>query len=102
MLGPIIGARGVAALFKRSLYLAGRDHAWLAGSSQVFDAPIDFAVLKSMLAQQNAVSANAGGSALLLALYQLLASMVGPLLTERLLRAIWVGAAIGSTTQDVK
>jgi hypothetical protein len=29
-LTPIIGRRGVAALYKRSVHLAGRTHSWLA------------------------------------------------------------------------
>lgn len=102
VLEPIIGPRGVAALFKRSLYLTGNDHPWLAGSTQIFESPIDFAVLKSELAEQSSGSANAGGNALLMTLYQLLASMVGPSVTERLLRSVWVGALTDLTTQETK
>lgn len=88
-LSPIIGQGGVAALYKRSLYLAGQVHPWLAGTHEGVHAVIDLAALKSLLVQQTSVNAAAGGDTLLQTFCKLLASLVGPSLTERLLRSVW-------------
>jgi hypothetical protein len=101
-LTPIIGSRGVAALYKRSLYLTGAAHPWLAvlhGGSQ---AEIDLAALKSVVAQQGSADAALGGNALLQTFYQLLGSLVGPSLTERLLRSVWADSLSGPPAQDTK
>jgi hypothetical protein len=99
-LAPIIGQRGVAALYKRSLYLTGTAHPWLAGLHDSVQSPIDLAALKSVLAQQTSADAAVGGNALLQSFYQLLASLVGPSLTERLLRSVWADSFSGPPAQD--
>ena len=49
-LTPIIGQRGVAALYKRSLHLAGRAHPWLAGPHEGVHTAMDVAALTGALA----------------------------------------------------
>jgi hypothetical protein len=100
LLCPVFGQRGAAALYKRSLYLAGRTHEWLADSAQSFDPPVEFAVLRSLIAEQRNEAAYAGASAYLQSLYDLLAGMVGPSLTEQLLRPLWADATTDSPIQD--
>jgi hypothetical protein len=100
LLCPIFGHRGAAALYKRSLYLTGKTHAWLADSGQSFEAPVEFTVVKSLLAAQDDQLASAGACTFLQTLYDLLASMVGPSLTETLLRSLWADASPGSPTQE--
>jgi hypothetical protein len=100
LLCPIFGQRGAAAMYKRSLYLSGKTHAWLADTEQSFDPPVEFAVLKSVLARQSYKAAHDGACTFLQNLYDLLASMVGPTLTEQLLRSLWSDASTGSSTQD--
>lgn len=99
-LTPIIGQRGVAALHKRSLYLTGAAHPWLAGMHEGVQSTMDLATLKSVLAQQSSADAEAGGGALLQTFHELLASLVGPSLTERLLRSVWANSSSGPPAQD--
>lgn len=89
-LGPVVGKGGVAALYKRSLYLTDPAHPWLAGLHEGVQPELDLAALKVLLAQQaSAATAAAGGGAVLDKFHELLATLVGPSLTERLLRAVW-------------
>jgi hypothetical protein len=83
-LTPIVGSKGVVALYRRSLYLSGAAHPWLASMHEGSHSEIDLAALKSVVAQQSSADAALGGNALLQTFYQLLGSLVGPSLTERL------------------
>lgn len=89
-LAPIIGLRGVAALHRRSLHLAGPMHPWLAGRPPGESASDDLAILKTLLSRQTSADAAFGGAAFLQAYYDLLSSLVGASLTERLLRSVWI------------
>jgi hypothetical protein len=84
-LNPIVGHRGVAALYNRSLKLAAPAHPWLTTVHHDVLAAVDLPVLKATLSQQTAAEGAAGGLALLHAFHALLASLVGASLTERLL-----------------
>lgn len=88
-LSPILGSKGVAALYERSLYLSAPGHPWLAAIQAKDDAPLDLAGLRKALAQQDSLAAAAGGGAHLQALHELLASLIGHSLTSQLLRAAW-------------
>ena len=99
-LTPIIGPRGVAALYKRSLHLNRHRHAGLGDVAQAVQTSIDTAPLKSALALQNPGEAAAIGAALFQTFYELLTTLVGPSLTERLLRSVWVHFLSASPAQD--
>ncbi len=99
-LHPIIGRRGMAALYNRSLSLAVADHPWLAAGYQGALSAIDTAALKSALAGQTAAEATAGGSALFQSFHGLLASLVGSSLTDRLLHPVWEHSSGVSAAQD--
>lgn len=86
---PIVGKRGVAALYERSLYLTRVHHPWLAAVPQNVEAHMDLPALEAVLARQERGAAAAGGGALLQALYELLGSLIGSSLAERLLRTTW-------------
>ena len=88
-LAPILGSRGVAMLYKRSLVLAGATHGWLPRVDEALPVKVDLAPLQAALMQQGNTVALDGGSAFLRTFYELLSSLVGPSLTERLLRSIW-------------
>jgi hypothetical protein len=88
-LAPVIGSKGVAALYGRSLYLTIPGHPWLAALYKKGDTPMDLGQLRTVLAQQDSGAAAAGGGAHLQALHELLASLIGPSLTDQLLRAAW-------------
>lgn len=97
-LAPIIGSNAVAALYKRSLYLAGRTHPWLAGAHEEVQV-LDVAVLKALVARQASDEAAIGSRALLQTFDQLLVSLIGPSLTERLLRSARASASCGASEQ---
>jgi len=97
---PIIGSKALAALYKRSLYLAARTHPWLAGAHEGAQAAIDLAAMKSVVARQSNAEAALGSSALLQTFNRLLSSLIGPSLTERLLRGASAGSSSGPPAQD--
>jgi hypothetical protein len=88
-LGPIIGRGGVAALYRRSLSLAANEHPWLKGACEEVESPMDLAALRLVLVQQGSASTAAGGGALLQAFHDLVFSLLGASLVERLLGNIW-------------
>lgn len=99
-LAPVIGQRGVAALYKRSIHLTISRHAWLSPCSDGAPDAMDLAVLKAVLERQAAGQAAAGGGALLEALRELVGTLIGPKLTEQLLAPAWVPFFGGSSAQD--
>lgn len=98
-LSPILGHHGVAALYNRSLKLASPAHPWLAACQAGVSAAVDTSALKAALLQQPAAQAGAAGSALFLSFRELLASLIGPSLTDRLLRPIWARSTGASPAQ---
>lgn len=56
--------------------------------------------MKSEFAQQSSADAASAGSVLLQTFYDLLASLVGLSLTERLLRSVWANSSRGPPAQD--
>ncbi|MEO8298963.1 MAG: hypothetical protein ABI574_14265, partial [Burkholderiales bacterium] len=99
-LTPILGRRGVAALYQRSLSLGTARHPWLTGQPVGSAATLDLGALKLDLAQQTSADAAAGSSTLLLTFHGLLTSLVGASLTERLLRSVWTPSSSGPAAQD--
>lgn len=99
-LTPIIGQRGVAALARRSLHLASAVHPWLAAVQDGVQAATNPVALRSVLAKQSSGEACAGSSAFLQTFYELLSNLIGPSLTERLLRSVWGPHVSGPTAQD--
>jgi hypothetical protein len=89
VLHPIVGHRGVAALYGRSLVLAAAAHPGLKLDRQGVLGAVDLLALKAALGQQSAAEAAAGGDALFRSLIELLVMLVGPSLTDRLLRPVW-------------
>jgi len=51
-LAPIVGQRGMAALYGRSLHLCRPMHPWLSAAADGADAEMDFAALTATLATQ--------------------------------------------------
>src|SRR2546423_7238678 len=88
-LAPILGTRGVAALYQRSIFLTSATHPWLASLLDGVNGRIDLPALKEVLTQQSSADASAGGNALMQAFHRLLTSLVGVSLTERLLHSVW-------------
>ena len=87
-LRPIIGKGGVVAMYRRSLLLVASSQPWLTGSDSSSNE-IDLAALRSLLAERGAADAAQAGAALLQTFFDLLDSLVGKSLSERLLRNVW-------------
>ena len=99
-LTPIIGAQGVVALYTRTVRLTCAIHPWVAGGLKGIPLELDPNALKSVLARHGAAEAAAAGSVFLQTFHDLLASLVGPSLTERLLRSVWTNPFSGRPAQD--
>jgi len=100
-LTPIIGPRGVAALFHRSLHLAVRSQPLLAAAQTGTPTTMDLNGLKMQLAAQTPAVAVAAAGVLLHTFHDLLGTLIGASLTERLLRSVWP-PLLNSTPQDSK
>jgi hypothetical protein len=87
-LSPIIGRRGVAALFQRSLLRSVPALTSLAAAHQDVDALGDLDALRATLEQQSSENAIATNGALLKKFVDLLISLIGESLTERLLDSV--------------
>ena len=107
-LTPIIGQQGVTALYKRSVHLTARTHPWLAAvldssssdSSAGSDAGADMDALRIVFQRQNATVASAAGETLLRTFFELLTSLIGASLTERLLHSVWANFLSDPSKQD--
>jgi hypothetical protein len=85
-LSPIIGRRGVDALYQRSLYLLRDGHPWLASVHESGFRPGEAPAFKATFARQDRLVAATTSGALLQTFHGLLATLVGQILTERLLQ----------------
>lgn len=88
-LTPIIGPRGVDALYQRSVKLNRSKHPWLAGISDGLPSTIALTDLLSVLAQQDPAETATGSHAVLNTFHELLANLIGRSLTARLLDSVW-------------
>lgn len=99
-LSPVIGRRGVAALYKRSLHLSAIEYPWLANIAQGGSEPGDFSALEQAIGQQAAAHGAAAHAAVLKKFREMLANLIGESLTERLLQPVWTNVANGLDEQD--
>ncbi|MHB8745950.1 MAG: hypothetical protein ACYC7I_05380 [Gammaproteobacteria bacterium] len=100
VLSPIIGQRGVLALYKRSLYLARANHPGLAAVHESALQAGEFAALQTALLHQTSSNAAAASGALLQTFFDLLTNLFGKSLTERLLRSVWGNTTSGNAEMD--
>jgi len=100
-LHPVVGRRGVAALFQRTLHLTATRYPWLssrrAGS---VETDSDLAELAAVFAQQSPAVAMEAGSALFIIFRDLLTTLIGDRLSERLLQAAWSTTSRAASPQD--
>ena len=99
-LQPIVGRRGVAALFKRTLYLAAARYAWLAPLKSGSDDAADLSQLTSLFAAQPPLLASEAGAAVFEIFCELLATLIGASLSERLLQTAWSNSSSAVPAQD--
>lgn len=86
-LSPIVGAGGVAALYKRSLYLTSKDYPCLRRPLALFK-PAEYHLLYLVLIAQERAEAIAVNGAMLRTFSGLLASLIGVSLSQRLLQSV--------------
>lgn len=100
-IAPVIGARGVAALYERSLYLTRSQHSWMVPVQEGVEMEMALPALETLLMQQDSATAAAGGAAHLQTFYEVLSSLIGPSLTDSLLRSIWENPTNGPAGLDI-
>lgn len=98
-LTPVLGQRGVAALYRRTLTVAGRTHPCLLQALEDTE-PVSFKPLSRALVLQPADTAAAATDASLETFHELLNSLIGRSLTQRLLGTLWSPEFSGSPVQD--
>ncbi len=99
-LSPIIGQPGVAALFKRSIYLTCADYPSLVVLCEDAFRPGELAALRDALARETGADAAAANDALLRTFLDLLATLIGAPLAERLLGPVWNHSSGGDAMQE--
>ena len=99
-LSPLIGHRGVAGLYQRTLHVASRDHPWLAVCYKGITHDMNLDDLSAVLSQQTNTDAAQASGALLQTFHDLLGSLIGPSLTARLLHSVWISSSSGTSAQD--
>ena len=98
-LSPVLGQRGVAALYRRTLNVAGRTHPCLLKAFEVTE-PIRFEQLRKVLLEQSPDSAAMATDASIQTFHELLNSLIGIPLTQKLLGSLWSPTFSGSPVQD--
>jgi hypothetical protein len=84
-LAPIVGGLGVATLYRRCIFLAGKTYPWLV-HEQAGDTPtLDLTALHTLLAGRDSEEAAAAGQLLLATFTELIGRLIGASLAERLL-----------------
>jgi hypothetical protein len=99
-LSPVVGRRGVEALYKRSLHLTAVEYPWLASVAQDAVEPGDYSALEQAIGQQPVAQGAAAHAAALKKFREMLANLIGESLTERLLQPVWTQVADGFDAQD--
>ena len=91
-LEPVIGARGVDVLFGRALHLTSKAFPWLATAGVHGNSAASLASVRANFQACEVGVAAQAGSELLVAFTELLATLIGEPLTERLLGVVWAPA----------
>jgi hypothetical protein len=101
-LAPMIGARGVDALLGRSLQLTAPAFPWLARVLDQEDGRELLANVQARLAARDPNAAAEASLALLVAFTELLATLIGASLTDRLLDPVWGGAGAPESKPEAR
>ncbi|CAN5357813.1 hypothetical protein BH11PSE11_BH11PSE11_20060 [soil metagenome] len=88
-IASIIGEVGFQTLYARSAHLVRQNHAWLTADLVVLTAGSPFANLKLNLETRDRAEASEASIALLTTFLDILAVLIGELLTASILRSAW-------------
>jgi hypothetical protein len=94
---PVIGRQGVDVLFSRAVHLTIAAYPWLEVPGARHDGQMPLTDLRSRLELRDPEAAAAASQAVLLTFAELLSSLIGQPLTDRLLAPVW--AASGTPTR---
>ena len=94
---PLIGHIGVAALTRRAVHLAGREHPLLARPSEPPDSERTFDYVIACLKGQDPAAATDAAAAVFATLFGLLVDFIGQPLTAGLLRKAWPHAVASAS-----
>jgi len=97
---PIIGRSSVTMLYRRCLVSMGVDRTWLPSVTAADVPENDWTVLHASMSRQTVKEASEAAASLSLAFQELLGSLIGPTLTEQLLRPVSTIPPNGSAEQD--
>ena len=100
VLAPVLGPRGVAALYQRALHVTRAQHPWLGELVDVAQPVIDLEALQAAFAHRPGAEAATVATALLQSFQDLLASLIGRPLSQRLLDPVWAHSPRRPTAQD--
>jgi hypothetical protein len=99
-LTPMIGSRGVDAIISRSLQLTTPAFPWLGLAGEHLDGVGSLASFKARLEVRDPMAATEASVALLVAFTDMLVTMIGASLTDRLLDPIWAPPAPASAKEN--
>jgi hypothetical protein len=99
-LAPIVGALGLATLYRRCIMLAGKTYPWLVHADSGVTPTLDLPALRAVLAARSSAEAAAAGQLLLETFTDLIGRLIGTSLAERLLNAPTPPLASGEAAQD--
>lgn len=102
-LTPVVGARGLVALYLRALHLAASDPALVsteASSKRALSAATTPALLQALIARHSPADAVAIANTFRQVFHGLLSSLVGPSLTERLLSLAATSSHSSTSAQE--
>ena len=99
-LRPIIGKRGVDALFRRCVDLSVPTYPWIAVLSADMLSSMDLEALRDVLSRQEPIHLTAASDAMLTQFHAMLAELIGLSLTERLLQPVLDPLLNNTATKD--
>jgi hypothetical protein len=99
-LAPVIGERGVDAIFRRALHQTSAAFPWLQIAGDRGSVVSVLGNLETCLAGQKTAAAAAASQRLLMTFTELLAAMIGESLTERLLGPVWAAPPLPASEQE--
>lgn len=99
-LEKVVGRRGVDVLLDRALYLTAKHHGWLQPPSDPGKEADPLPTLIAALEVQSTYESAQASSLLLENFTELLDTLIGESLTDRLLGAIWIAPTPASAKKD--
>jgi hypothetical protein len=100
-LAPVIGVGGVSVLFNRALQQSSAVFPWLATPMEEAINAVPPATLKARFAGQKTAAIEEASATILLNFAELLTTLIGDSLADRLLGPVWAPAPPGSERETL-